>query len=221
MSMHQPSKEYIENIKFYKKMHLEGYDLIDGRRRKPLDAYDGKSTLIYAKLIKEIIKKNKIKNMLDYGCGKGFYYNNPFNSNGLEIKSLKNYWNIDINLYDPCYEKNSLLEENKKFDLVICIDVLEHIPSSDIDWVLEQIISKAKKYVFINVACYPAIALLPNKKNAHINIKSPDWWHQKILNYKKKRNDIKIICICSIKENGKHKHFPLQYDDKLINYKTR
>ena len=28
----------------------------------------------------------------------------------------------------------------------------------------------------------------------------------------------KIICICVLKEDGKIKHFPLQYDDKLINY---
>ena len=73
MSKQNPSKEYLENLDFYKKMHLEGYNLIDGRKRKPNDAYDGKSTLIYAKLIKDIIKKNEIKSMLDYGCGKGFY----------------------------------------------------------------------------------------------------------------------------------------------------
>ena len=42
----------------------------------------------------------------------------------------------------------------------------------DIDWVLDRIIGKAKKYVFINVACYSAAALLPNGKNAHINIKN-------------------------------------------------
>ena len=65
MSKQKPSKEYLENLSFYKKMHLEGYNLIDGRKRKPNDAYDGKSTLIYAKLIKDIIKKNEIKSMLD------------------------------------------------------------------------------------------------------------------------------------------------------------
>jgi len=199
-------------------MHLEGYSLIDGRKRKSDNAYDGKSTLIYAKLIKEIIKKNKIKSMLDYGCGKGFYYDNPSNSYGLRIDSLRNYWGIDIDLYDPCFEKNSFLDNKKNFDLVICVDVLEHIPSGDINWVLEEIIRKAKKYVFINVACHPAIALLPNGKNAHININTPDWWYEKILNFKKNLKEIKIICICTLKENGEYQYFPLQYDDKLINY---
>ena len=61
----------------------------------------------------------------------------------------------------------------------------KNIPSQDIEWVLERIISKAKKYVFINLACYPAVALLPNGKNAHININDPDWWYKKILIFKK------------------------------------
>jgi len=217
----QPSKEYFENINYYNKMHLESYALIDGRKRNPVDAYNGKSTLIYAKLIKQIIEKNNIKAMLDYGCGKGFYYDNPFNSNGLNIKPLRDYWNIEIDLYDPCYEKYSILDDKKRFDLTICIDVLEHIPTSDIDWVLQEIIGKAKKYVFINIACHPAIALLPNKENAHININTPQWWHQKILNSKKNLNTIKIICICSIKENDVIKYFPLQYDDKLTNYEIK
>ena len=221
MSKQNPSKEYLENLDFYKKMHLEGYNLTDGRKRKPNDAYDGKSTLIYAKLIKDIITKNEIKSMLVYGCGKGFYYENPSNSYGLKISSLRNYWEIDIDLYDPCYEKNSFLDKNKKFDLVICVDVLEHIPAVDINWVLEEIINKAKKYVFINVACHPAIALLPNGKNAHINLNTPNWWHEKILTFKRNNKELKIICICTLKENGEYQYFPLQYDDKLINYTSK
>ena len=80
---------------------------------------------------------------------------------------------------------------------------------------------KPKKYLFINVACYPAIALLPNGENAHINLNKPDWWHKKILSLKKNNKFCKIICICALKENGEVKYFPLQYDDKLSNYNTK
>ena len=199
-------------------MHREGYKLIDGSKINERDAYDGHSTLVFAKLIRDIIKKNQIETMLDYGCGKGFFYSNESNQNGIKINSLKDYWKIDIDLYDPCYEKNSFIDEKKKYDLVISIDVLEHIPSQDTDWVLEKIISKAKKYVFINVACYSAIAILPNGENAHINVNEPKWWHEKILKLKKIYQHVKIICVCSLKENGKHIFFPLQYDDKITNY---
>jgi len=221
MSNNQLSKEYFENLEYYKKMHVDGYNLTNGKTRRPEEAYNGKSTLFFAKLIKEIITKNKISTMLDYGCGKGFFYKNPSNQNGLQITSLKNYWNIEIDLYDPCFEENSNLDENKSYDLVICVDVLEHIPTNDIDWVLEKLLTKANKYLFINVACHPAIALLPNGKNAHINIQSPKWWHDKILNFQDKLKNIKVICMCTIKENEQFKYFPLQYNDKLTNYSSK
>ena len=221
MSNSQQSKEYFENIEYYKKMHVDGYKLSNGKIRTSEEAYNGKSTLIFAKLIKEIIKKNKIKTMLDYGCGKGFFYKNPSNQNGLQIKSLRNYWDIDIDLYDPCFDENSYLNEDKNYDLLICVDVLEHIPTEDIYWILEKLMTKTKKYLFINVACYPAIALLPNGKNAHINIQPPKWWHEKILNFQDKLQHIKVICICTIIEDGKFKYFPLQYNDKLTNYSSK
>ena len=218
MSKIMPSKEYLKNLEFYKKMHRDGFNLKNGDRRSPDEAYNGRSTLIFAKLIKGIIHRNQITNMLDYGCGKGFFYDNSFEIKDLKIKSLKDYWGIKIDLYDPCYENYSFIDENKIYDLVISIDVLEHIPEQDIDWVLDKIISKAKKYVFINVACYSAAALLPNGDNAHININNQSWWFEKILHFKKKYGDVKIICICSIVENGKIVLFPLQFDDKIINY---
>tara|TARA_B100000965_G_scaffold401697_1_gene426128 strand:+ start:905 stop:1567 length:663 start_codon:yes stop_codon:yes gene_type:complete len=218
MSKYMPSKEYLENLEHYKKMHNEGFNLTNGEKRKAKDAYDGHSTLIFAKLINSIIQKNEIKTMLDYGCGKGFFYSNPSNMHGLEIKSLRDYWQIDIDLYDPCYEKNSYINESNKYDLVISIDVLEHIPSQDIEWVLERIISKAKKYVFINLACYPAVALLPNGKNAHVSVHDHEWWHKKISKIKNIYQHVKIICVCSLRENGKYVFFPLQYDDKITNY---
>ena len=185
MSKIIPSKEYFDNIEFYKKMHKDGFNLINGDQRNPDEAYNGQSTLVFANLIKKIIYKNQITNMLDYGCGKGFFYDNPFEIKGLKVKSLRDFWNIKIDLFDPCYENYSVIDENKIYDLVISIDVLEHIPEQDIDWVLERIISKAKKYVFINVACYSAAALLPNGKNAHININNQNWWFEKILSFKK------------------------------------
>ena len=57
MTKNKPSNEYIENLRYYKKMHIDGYNLIDGRKREPNNAYDGKSTIIFAPLVKNIIKQ--------------------------------------------------------------------------------------------------------------------------------------------------------------------
>ena len=46
-------------------------------------------------------------------------------------------------------------------------------------------------------------------------------YYKKILDIKKNKKSVKIICICTLKENGEVKYFPLQYDDKLTNYNTK
>ena len=199
-------------------MHKYGYNLIDGKKRASKDAYDGKSTLAFAPMIKEIIKNENINNMIDYGCGKGNFYSNSFNLGGSLIPPLREFWDIDITLYDPCYEKYSKFKKDETFDLTICIDVLEHIPETDIEWILDRFFKISKKFIFINVACYEAIALLPDGENAHINIQKPIWWSNKLEKFQKNHQDVKVICICTIKDNGKIKHIPLEYLCKIKDY---
>ena len=63
MSNYQPSKEYFENLERYKKMHMEGHRLSTVKIRTSDVSYNGKSTLIFAKLIKVIcmctVKENE------------------------------------------------------------------------------------------------------------------------------------------------------------------
>ena len=52
-SKENPSKSYLKNIDYYKTMHETGYKKIDGTKREPKNAYDGKSTIPFAKIIKK------------------------------------------------------------------------------------------------------------------------------------------------------------------------
>ena len=91
-----------------------------------------------------------------------------------------------------------------KVDITICIDVLEHIPSQDISWVLRDFFSLTNKIVFINVACYEAKAILPNGENAHINVQTYDWWEKILIDCALEFKGIKIIAFCNfIIENDK------------------
>tara|TARA_B100001057_G_scaffold480940_1_gene554375 strand:+ start:144 stop:803 length:660 start_codon:yes stop_codon:yes gene_type:complete len=218
MTKYYPSEDYYINLNYYKDMHENGYQLIDGRKRISKDAYDGKSTLAFAPIIKEIIKNENIENMIDYGCGKGNFYNKSFNLGNKHIPPLSKYWDIDIKLYDPCFEKYSKFEKDEDFDLTICIDVLEHIPKIDIEWILDRFFKISKKFIFINVACYEAIALLPDGRNAHINVQEPIWWSNTIEKLIKNHKGVKVICICTIKDHGKIKHIPLEYGCKIKDY---
>ena len=51
---------------------------------------------------------------------------------------------------------------------------------------MDEIFSYAKKMVFLNVACFKAMKTLPDGRNAHISIFSPDDWIQMLA--EKSRN---------------------------------
>lgn len=213
-----PSIEYVKNIEYYKEMHANGINLSSGTYKSKEKTYNGKTTSYYAKTIKNIIDKNKYQSLLEFGCGKGQYYKKKFKIKNETIPPLNNYWNLKINLFDPCVKKYHKFP-NENIDISICIDVLEHIPEEDHDWILEKFLSITNFFSFIQVACYPAIALLPNGKNAHISIKDHNYWQDKLIKITKINPNIKIICLCVYKDDkGRFPFHEIGINDKLENY---
>ena len=204
-SKDNPSPEYTSLIKDYEELHKNGAANLPSK-----DTYNGRSTIIFADILKKVIDKNKCETLLDYGSGKGDrYYKESIGPDKLKTyPPLKDFWNIKPTLYDPGvpYPKPT----DKKFDIVISIDVLEHVPNQDLRWVIDEIFNFSKKIVFLNIACYPAIAKLKNNKNAHTSIFPPNWWYGFIsaiaLNHNKK-----IFLICTTKEKS---------DIKKVNYSS-
>ena len=161
-----PSPKYTDLVDEYKVMHSHSDRMFNGR-----------SLLKFVDIIKVYLDKNECQSVLDYGSGKGALYTENFHTITKEInKPLPEYWDIDLcAMYDPAYEKHATLPD-RKFDAVICTDVLEHIPEADLGWVLREIYSKADKMVFLNVACFEALKKLKDGSNAHVSIFSTDEW---------------------------------------------
>ena len=131
--------------------------------------------MVFCDLIKKIIQNNSYKTLLDYGSGKGDIYLNKTKYGDKVFPPLKDYWNVKPTLFDPGVIKFKK-PKSKKFDITISVDVLEHIPPQDLYWVINEIFNFSNKAVFLNVACYAALKLLPNGQNAHVSIFSPEWW---------------------------------------------
>ena len=161
-----PSPRYTDLLEEYKVMHSHSDRMFNGR-----------SLLKFVDIIKVYLEKNECQSVLDYGSGKGALYTEDFHTITNEInKPLPEYWDLDLCvMYDPAYEKHATLPD-RKFDAVICTDVLEHIPEADLGWVLQEIYSKADKMVFLNVACFEALKKLKDGSNAHVSIFSTDEW---------------------------------------------
>lgn len=171
----QPSPRYQALLTLYKQMHKEG----DASQEKLIEKnFPGLNAIREAPKIKKLIEKFNANTLLDYGCGKGLQYEiQPLIlSNNEKWPSLLDYWNLDeAYCYDPAYEPFNVLPD-QQFDGVICTDVLEHIPEEDIPWILKELFRYASKFVYANIACYPAQKSLPDGQNAHCTVKSVEWW---------------------------------------------
>ena len=137
----KPSSDYLKLLEDYQIIHQKGT-----ANRLPKDTYNGLSTINFADILKKIIDKNNCKTLFDYGSGKGDRYYNESSLGTKMYPPLKDFWNIKPTLFDPGvpYPKPN---KNESFDIAISIDVLEHIPTQDLGWVINEIFEYSKKIV--------------------------------------------------------------------------
>lgn len=137
-----------------------------------------------------LVQEYDLNSILDYGCGKAqFWKENPhwramFEWTGTHREHA--LWLYDPGINEtPAQEKRAWLAIHNtlplgRYDLVVCTDVLEHVPEGDIPYTLDTILSKSRKFVYLNVSCYPATKTFPDGTNIHVTIKSRTWWKDQI-----------------------------------------
>ncbi len=191
-----PSEEYNDLLDAYKEMHKEaGY-------------FKGISLVPFISMIQELLETHDCKTLMDYGCGKGLLYTDRYKEVFTKVKegeipdNLVNMWKLDdLHLYDPAYPEFNKLP-TQKYDAIICTDVLEHIPATDLSWVVEEILSFGKKIVFINVCTQAAAKAIPVGKyrgrNVHVSLFNMDWWLKTIRDiWKHNYTHLKVFITCS------------------------
>lgn len=136
--------------------------------------FRGINTVNYRDEVGRLVHETGALSLLDYGSGKGEQYGEPY--------YLGKSWGIEVECYDPGYPKFSRLPQ-RKFDGVLCCDVMEHIPEDAIDFTLQQIFSLAKLFVFFVITTVPAKKILPDGRNCHVTVKPEEWWRNKIARF--------------------------------------
>ncbi len=135
------------------------------------DFFAGFSIVDHIHDIGQLIKYSNITTAIDYGCGKARAH---------KQYNLRQLWKLhELVLYDPGVAEYINKPGNPR-DLVICTDVMEHVPEHLVDEVLADIRSLAKKAIFFNIATTPASKKLVDGSNAHATVKPAHWWQQKI-----------------------------------------
>ena len=172
-----PSPRYQALLEQYRLMHTEGERF---HHIPPEQTFAGQSLPRHTATIKALVDRHRARTLLDYGSGKGLQYEacRIKAADGTEFASIPAYWGVQaVTCYDPGYGPYSRLPQGR-WDGVISTDVLEHYPEDDLPWIAGEIFSLAEKFVFANVACYPAKKRLANGENAHCTVRPRAWWEQ-------------------------------------------
>lgn len=152
---------------------LEQYRLL---HRDPL-VFGGRSLEPHVVQIAKLVRAYNAKSLLDYGCGKGEQYLK------YKMHGAWGYGGIMPVLFDPAVEQFAARPKGK-FDGVICTDVMEHALEEDLDALLADIFGFARHFVFFSISCREAKRLLPDGRNAHVTVKPPAWWADRVTRAK-------------------------------------
>ena len=128
--------------------------------------YYGISVIKYMKTITNLYSQLSCKSLLDYGCGKGI---------------LAKLLDFPIWEYDPAIVEKST--PPRPADLVVCIDVLEHIEPDYLDSTLADIARCTKKIAYFIISGSESLKTLPDGRNTHLIIKDKLWWTNKLREY--------------------------------------
>lgn len=146
----------------YRALHREG-------------RFRGLSVVKFADEIESLCKQYGVETVLDYGSGQGAQYMPPH--------SLDKKWGVNVTMYDPAVEGLDYLP-NEKFDMVLCSDVLEHVPEDELHILFNKVFARAIKLVFFTVCTRPAKKTFPDGTNVHVTIRPMEWWREQIEKYR-------------------------------------
>ena len=111
------------------------------------------------------IKKHRgIHSILDFGCGTG---------------QLSDYITeccdgVVVTRYDPSVEEYDRLPTDR-FDLIVSVDVLEHVEPQDLAKTLNWINGHARRQ-FHHIDCNETNDRLPDGRDVHLIVERPEWW---------------------------------------------
>jgi len=125
----------------------------------------------HAEMVAELCRVNGFTTVLDYGCGKGT----------LKLALARLAPDVTVAEYDPAIPEKSA--DPDAAQLVVSLDVFEHIEPDSLDHVLQHIAAKATTAVLAFISLQEAGRTLPDGRNAHLIVENESWWAAKLTPY--------------------------------------
>ena len=150
----------------------------------------GNDSKSYHNYIRFLMDRYSARTVLDYGCGKGQQYTDvvPYGlPSGVMSEPMTFQTRINaqsVYKYDPCVLGFDQEPVGKKFDAVICTQVLGSIPDADIPWIKHKLMSYATKFVFIGLHSHQGKTKKRMYDPAYINpFRTVEWYQEQFANW--------------------------------------
>lgn len=126
----------------------------------------GSRGFYWAYLAAGIAQIEGCRTILDYGSGKGTI-GKAFREAGIDI----------VSDYEPAIKGKDA--PAKPADLVVCVDVMEHIEPEFLDAVMNDLARVSKKILFVAISTIPSKRIMSDGRNTHLIIEGDEWWRKK------------------------------------------
>lgn len=131
--------------------------------------HDGWGSTAHSKA-SDILARLEGNVILDYGCGKGTLKK--------AMSDLRD--DVEVVEYDPGIPGKDSVPD-RHYDLVVAVDVMEHIEPDYLEDVLKDIAHHARNGgIWLLIHTRPAGARLPDGRNAHLIQEGLEWWTDKL-----------------------------------------
>lgn len=142
-------------------------DLIDKYREIHAASAYGTTSVKNLRFIRPEIRLLEPRSVLDYGCGQ---------SRLIDVLDLG--YPAKLARYDPAIAEVAA-KPSEVFDLLINVDVLEHIEEKDLDEVIGEMRSLCRNALII-IDTVPARTVLSDGRNAHVTVRPAAWWQERL-----------------------------------------
>ncbi len=137
-------------------------------RLHAVDPMFGAEGYLWAYLIAGIATMESCRSVLDYGCGKGTL-----------AQALAS--TLDVSEYDPGIPGKD--HKPSPCDLVVALDVLEHIEPDCVDAVLKELADLSQTALFVVISTKLSKRRMADGRDTHLSLHDDAWWAAKFTGH--------------------------------------
>jgi hypothetical protein len=133
----------------------------------------------FDQIAKRIIEQFEPKTVLDAGCAWGFlveaFRNHGVEAYGVDISEYA-IQNVHPDIKPYCWIGSITEPFPNKYDLITCIEILEHLPQKEAEKATENLCTHSNEIVFSSTP-------FDYKESTHFNVQPPEYWAEQFARY--------------------------------------